>query len=417
MFEAFCSSVYSSSGNGMLPAEAVLSKQHSMMAPTIQSRRTHHHLLSSIAIEYDDEAQHHIVTVPSFLPDDDTSFSYPSLLHHIHVLPLLTNDETTHLCELARKYATDNQSWNQQDATRHVSYPTVDFAIEESIDIENYLNQIKFEERIFDKLSTAYDVDVEDMSYLDLFCASYEAKDDTDNMISDSEEDERSTMDRLDYHRDGSLLSFTILLSHPEDFKGGGTIFDALGDVSIDEKCDILQSPGVIQPPHAGYATLHSGKLLHGGHRVSKGQRIVLVGFVDVHERNMKPGILGKATKHWGRNDVSTFYNKRRLSLLKQQNPDEENEQPEWKIKNWRYLVKDTRSYFGKDFKIPLSILDNIERRASLERIRSKRLSTEDMLLREILLPREERGEKIAEQQEEGEWIEVDLDDGIMLDR
>jgi len=416
MFEAFCSSVYSSSGNGMLPAEAVLSKQHSMMAPPIQSKR-HQHLFSSIAIEYNDESQHHIVTVPSFLPDDDTSFSYPSLLHHIHVLPLLTNDETTHLLQLARKYATDNQSWNQQDATRHVSYPTVDFAIEESIDIENYLNEIDFEERIFDKLSTAYDIDVEDMSFLDLFCASYEAKDDTDNMINESEE--RTTMDRLDYHRDGSLLSFTILLSPPNEFEGGGTIFDVLGDVSIANEYDILQSPGVIQPSHAGYATLHSGKLLHGGHRVSKGQRIVLVGFVDVHERNMRPGSLGKATKHWGRNDVSTFYNKRRLSLLKQQNVDEENEQPEWKIKNWRYLAKDTRSYFGKDFKIPPSILDNIERRASLERIRSKRLSTEDMLLREILLPREERGDKIAEQQDEGEWIEVelaDIDDGIMLE-
>ena len=131
----------------------------------------------------------------------------------------------------------------------------------------------------------------------------------------------------------------------------------------------------------------------------------------------MKPGLLGKATKHWGRNDVSTFYNQRRLSLLKQQT-DEGNEQPVWKIKNWRYLPKNIRSYFGKDVKIPPSILDNIERRASLERIRSKRLITEDNLLREILLPREERGEKIAEQQEGGEWIEVDLadmDDGIML--
>jgi len=416
MFEAFCSSVYSSSGNGMLPAEAVLSKQHSMMAPTIQSRRTHHHLSSSIAIEYDDEAQHHIITVPSFVRDDDDTSSYPSLLHHIHILPLLTNDETTHMLQLARTYATDNQSWNKQDTTRHVSYPTVDFAIEESIDIENYLNEIKFEERIFTQLSEAYDVDVEDMSFLDLFCASYEAKDDNTN--SDSE-DEISTMDRLDFHRDGSLLSFTILLSPPNEFEGGGTIFDVLGDVSIDENCDILQSPGVIQPPHAGYTTLHSGKLLHGGHRVSKGQRIVLVGFVDVHERNIRPGLLGKATKHWGRNDVSTFYNKRRLSLIKQQKQiDDENEQPEWKIKNWRYLPKNTRSYFGKDFKIHPSILDNIERRASLERIRRKRLATEDMLLREILLPREERGEKIAEQQEEGEWIEVDLadmNDGIML--
>jgi hypothetical protein len=40
-------------------------------------------------------------------------------------------------------------------------------------------------------------------------------------------------MDRLAFHRDGSLLSFTVLLSPPNEFEGGGTIFDALVDVAI----------------------------------------------------------------------------------------------------------------------------------------------------------------------------------------
>jgi len=364
---------------------------------------------SSIEYEYNEESQHHIITVPPFLSNDDGA--YPSPLHHIHVLPLLTNEESTHLLQLARTYATENQCWDQQDATRHVSYPTVDFAIEDSIEIEQYLGDgddgIGFQQRIFGALSSAYDVDAEDMSYLDLFCASYEAKDEA---TINSKEEKSTTMDRLDLHRDGSLLSFTVLLSPLEQFEGGGTIFDALQNINDESINSILQPQGVIQPPQAGYATLHSGKLLHGGHIVTKGQRIVLVGFVDVDQRNMKPGSLGEATKQWGRNDVRTYWSERRLSLIKQQRKSNiENEQPVWKLKNWRYLPKHTRSYFGKGSTIPSSILANIERRASLDEIRRRRLQTEDKLLREILLPREERGEKV----EEGEWLEVDLDHGM----
>ena len=382
---------------------------------------------SSPSIVYNEELQRHTVTIPSF--DEENTDSYPSLLHKIHIQPLLSNKETTTLLNKARDYATENSSWDQQDSSRHVAYRTVDFAIEESIEISQYLGEIAFEDRTFGALSEVYDVDADDMSFLDLFVASYEGKDDA----TDEEVEERNTMDQLDFHRDGSLLSFTVLLSPTEDFEGGGTIFDALGDAEIATKDDgthsILQSPGVIQSPQPGYATLHSGKLLHGGNQVTKGHRIVLVGFVDVHERNTKPGAYGSATKEWGRNDVREFWNKRRLSLLQQQQGNDYSKedkeakdqlQPVWKLKNWIHRPKHTTSsYFGEDRTIPTNVLKNMETRASIDKIRKRRLVTEDRLLREILLPREERGEKIDDEGEAGEWMEVDMDslgmDGLML--
>lgn len=400
-------------------------------------------------VDYDEDLRRYVVTVPPFIPlagpihrnEDD---GYPSPLHRIHVQPLLTDEETSELLRLARAHAAENRSWDRQDSSRHVSYPTVDFAVEESMDMSQYLGEdgIRFEERIFDALSEAYDVDTEDMSFLDLFCASYEAEATAENNEEHprSEDGDRNTMDRLDFHRDGSLLSFTVLLSPLGDFEGGGTIFDALGDVvDVDQRNNsILQPSGVIQPPHAGYATLHSGKLLHGGHRVTSGQRIVIVGFVDVDERNVKSGALGAATKEWGRNDVRSFWNQRRLSLLARQEKNDDvategttdGQHPRWKLKNWRYLPKANggksdpnshqgRSHLGSEqspFVMPTSILNNIEDRASLGKIRRRRLRSEDKLLRDILLPRVERGEKVA-QEEEGEWMEVDLDDmsGLML--
>jgi hypothetical protein len=292
-------------------------------------------------------------------------------------------------------------------------------------EISKYLGAsgIRFEERVFCALSNAYGVDVDDLSFLDLFCASYEGREsERESNKNDSGED-RNTMDRLAFHRDGSLLSFTVLLSPPNEFEGGGTIFDALLDADIaDYASSILQSPGVIQPPQAGYVTLHSGKLLHGGHLVTAGQRIVLVGFVDVHERNTRPGALQSATKEWGRNDVREFWNKRRLSLLKQQQKGIV--QPSWILKNSKYLPKGTeesrmtnagRSCIGQKIAIPTDIIQRIESRAGIEKIRRRRLITEDKLLRSILLPRDEREEKKAD--DDGEWLEVDFDNmnGLML--
>eukprot|EP00984_Skeletonema_dohrnii_P020728 scaffold10162_cov118-Skeletonema_dohrnii-CCMP3373.AAC.3 len=378
--------------NQPLAPQSLFHRHRSRLAPPAAS---------AISIDYDDESKHHTITIPSFLSDDESDISgtYPSLLHKIHVLPFLEPEESDRMLKIARAYAEASSSWDQQDSTRHVSYQTVDFAVEESVDMSQYLQDISFQERIFGLLSEEYDVDVEDLSFLDLFCASYEAS-------GYDDQTDRETMDRLDFHRDGSLLSFTVLLSQPEDFEGGGTIFDALRDAAdeSDQQSTVLKAPGSIQPLNAGYATLHSGKLLHGGHVVTKGQRIVLVGFVDVDLRNMREGALGSAAKEWGRNDVREFWNQRRLKQQK----------AAWNISNMRYLPKKGRSCLGK-CSMPASLLESIENRSNPEIIRERRLRSEDRLLRDIMLPRAERGEKIEE--ELGEWREVSLEDmdGLMI--
>ena len=344
-----------------------------------------------------DPTNHHVITIPPFLPNDD---NYPTSVHNIHVLPMLTEDETSKLLSMAKSYASDNNSWAKQES-RHVSYNTVDFAIEDSEEISQYLEDIRFQDRIFSALNEAYDVDVDDMSFLDLFCASYEAAD----------ESEKKTMDRLEFHRDGSLLSFSLLLSPPSDFEGGGTSFDALRDVSLDGEVSVLKAGGTIRPEYVGYATLHSGKLLHGGQVVTKGQRIIIVGFVDVDDRNIKDGVLFNAAKEWGRNDVRKFWDKRRLDLLENQQEiglsSSGDEHPKWQLLNDELLPQKGRSCFGPGFVMPRSILENIKKRADNDKIRDMRLKTEDGLLREILLPRDLRGDKILE----GEWRDVEYDE------
>lgn len=73
----------------------------------------------------------------------------------------------------------------------------------------------------------------------------------------------------LELHRDSNLLSFVVLLSGANDFKGGGTVFDGWGcapPVELDR----------------GDALLFVGQRRHGAAAVTAGQRHILAGFIDV---------------------------------------------------------------------------------------------------------------------------------------
>jgi hypothetical protein len=72
----------------------------------------------------------------------------------------------------------------------------------------------------------------------------------------------------LEAHKDGSELSFVVLLNDKSDFEGGGTAF--LGD----------EEPLVVSPAEAGGCVSFCGLQRHAGLDVTKGSRYILAGFV-----------------------------------------------------------------------------------------------------------------------------------------
>jgi hypothetical protein len=79
--------------------------------------------------------------------------------------------------------------------------------------------------------------------------------------------DDRSR-DKLDAHRDGSLISYNILLNDASEFAGGGTYFECINHTVT---------------PEQGTMVLHCGKLRHSGRKITRGTRYILIGFLDVH--------------------------------------------------------------------------------------------------------------------------------------
>jgi hypothetical protein len=305
------------------------------------------------------------LTLPRFLTSEE---DYPSALHKIYVRPLLSEEESKIAVDMAIEYATSTGRWEEPDFDRHVSYATCDFPVENCENLENYLKDIGFDGRLWKELSDLYDVDAADLSYLDLFVAHYQSKD----------EENTSIMDRLEAHRDGTLLSFSLLLNSPEEFTGGGTFYDALRDVA---PSGILHGGGVIRPDQAGQAVLHCGKILHGADVVTSGSRTVLVGFVDVPDRYMRRGALAKACTDFGRMDVAKYRFERQSSKGHK----------EWASTNDRWL----QGHGHVKGLIPA--FSSVIRRAEPEYQRLQKLESEDELLRQLLLAREERQADILE--------------------
>lgn len=67
-------------------------------------------------------------------------------------------------------------------------------------------------------------------------------------------------------HTDGCLISFNILLNPQSEFEGGGTLFEG-----IDAPVEISQ----------GDCVVHDAHIKHGGMDITRGTRLILVGFVD----------------------------------------------------------------------------------------------------------------------------------------
>jgi hypothetical protein len=300
---------------------------------------------------------------------------YPSPLHHIHVVPLLSHDEAKTCLQLATRYASHTHCWDRPDFQRHESYATCDFCVDDCDALQGYLGRIGFQRRIFEDLAARYRVDTNDLEFLDLFCAHYVAK---AKPAAGTTDPPTQGMDRLEPHRDGSVLSFTVLLSPPSDFEGGGTFFDALRDEPAnDTMC--LHEGGVVRPKLAGDAVLHSGKLLHGADAVTRGSRTVLVGFVSA-DRWQRPGALASACREWGRMDVARWRGRRHE--LKG-GRDGTTGWPRSAVNRaWLPTAQQGRS----DIRSCCPNLASVWRRADPEFQRRCKLRAEDVLLRRILL-------------------------------
>jgi hypothetical protein len=144
-------------------------------------------------------------------------------------------------------YAKDNGGWTKK---RHKNYPTTDLPVESVKSIFGFVfESLKL---LSEKIKHSYGLTDEiNIDYSDLFIVKYKADDQS----------------FLEIHKDGSFLSFNILLSNPRDFEGGGTYFD----------------DGLIMKGEQGDLIIHTSKMNHSGLPITKGTRYLLVGFVNLN--------------------------------------------------------------------------------------------------------------------------------------
>lgn len=136
----------------------------------------------------------------------------------LHQKQLWSKDE----CETVLKAVlstADSEGWQ---TTRHQSYATTDLPSYFVLEVDGWVRSSLYQ-RLWPLLYESYEVLPEDVEFRELFYVKYEFS---------NENSDVQTQANLALHRDGSLLSFNILLNSSEEFDGGGTYFDALKEVS-----------------------------------------------------------------------------------------------------------------------------------------------------------------------------------------
>ena len=77
---------------------------------------------------------------------------------------------------------------------------------------------------------------------------------------------------RTDVHIDNGILALTVAMSPQDQYEGGGTFFEHMGQDDVVEM-------------DVGFATLRPGSVRHGGHPVTNGHRYILGGFLLLEDR------------------------------------------------------------------------------------------------------------------------------------
>ena len=156
------------------------------------------------------------------------------------------------IIRMADQAASRRGGWNR---SRHGRHPTTDLEIKDLPEVEPLIRETVFR-KILRPLAPLYFGEAflpENLELRDFFIVRYSA----------SENEQRA----LETHADGSVFSFNILLSEADEFVGGGTAFEATN---------------CVVKPARGAAVVHSGDIRHGGREITRGERYILVGFVNL---------------------------------------------------------------------------------------------------------------------------------------
>lgn len=139
------------------------------------------------------------------------------------------------------------KSWH---TARHSAYATTDLPAFEVPIVDAFVRSA-VRSRVFPYVGSLIGFNPDDFYFKDLFFVKYEVKE--------------GSQTGLDIHRDGSLFSINILLNPRDEFDGGGTYIKPTDSIIQIEQGDCL---------------IHDGALEHGGAHISRGRRLILVGFV-----------------------------------------------------------------------------------------------------------------------------------------
>ena len=181
------------------------------------------------------------------LMDDNVIIKYNRFLQRFVYPKIYCPNVCTWIINECEKYAKENGGWTKK---RHSSYPTTDLPVESVKIISGFIfESLKV---IGDKIKKSYGLSNEIMlDFKDLFVVKYQHDD----------------QNFLEIHKDGSFISFNILLSEVGDFEGGGTYFD----------------DGLIMKGEQGDLIIHSSRIKHSGLPITKGTRYLLVGFLNIN--------------------------------------------------------------------------------------------------------------------------------------
>jgi ankyrin repeat protein len=186
----------------------------------------------------------------------DAFVPLPSLQNPYKLKSVYSHKECERILRDVKRH-TSEHGWTSQRHRGHAS--TTDIQCSEIETLNTYVRQT-LRKRLFPELARRHEFELSSFSFRDLFFVKYSA----------SEKDGSSGQRGVGIHRDGSIVSFNVLLNSSDEFTGGGTYIEATDTVHTINRGDCF---------------VHSGKVRHGGETITSGMRFILVGFLDAKLR------------------------------------------------------------------------------------------------------------------------------------